>query len=222
MDRLLIVLLALTALLLLGSRILNDPQPFEVGDGSQGMAAGAYISETSSTVRPPAALPEPTQTPTAVPPPEPTAEPVTGGNLDALTVPPTLTIRYDGCASTGRCYSYNFYESLDGVTEIVLANTRQPPSSAIHETCHSHQHWTINGGRSLAPADTDLNAWPDTGEGRSFTAAITGSPFPWGHISTRANTLEDMAETCTWWFLDPAFLKTVSPVRYEWARANLP
>ena len=143
--------------------------------------------------------------------------PSAGGNADALPVPEGFTLRYGGCASDGACYPFNFY--WQATREAVLVNAEQSAKTRQHEVCHAHQHQTINAG---APTDNGLSAWYATSEGQSFTVAVDGSPFPWGAVSTSTSGLEDMAETCAYWYIDPAHLQAVSPVRYTWAEANLP
>jgi hypothetical protein len=94
------------------------------------------------------------------------------------------------------------------------------PIKVQHEYCHSHQHWSINGGEPLRPSDYDLESWYGTAEGTSFTAAVAGLSWPWTHSAV--NGIEDFAWTCAYWYLDAAYLQQASPDRYAWAAANLP
>lgn len=158
---------------------------------------------------PPAAV-APAQEPVAV---APTAVP--GGTT--LTMPADTTVVWGGCASDGTCYWYNFYWAP--THEVVMQNG-EGPDKVQHELCHAHQHWTISGGAPLAPSDYDLLSWYATGEGTSFAAAAAGLAWPWAH--SNVNPLEDFAWTCAYWYLDPAYLLTASPERYDWAAANLP
>ncbi len=149
----------------------------------------------------------------AVQPPRPA--PVRGGTT--LTIPDGTTVAWGGCSSDGQCHWYNFYWAP--THEAVLQNG-EPQIRVQHELCHAHQHWTIDGGAPLAPANFDLHTWYDTTEGRGFSAAVDGLPWPWSHSAV--NGLEDFAWTCAYWYLDPAYLLQVSPARYAWAAQHLP
>jgi hypothetical protein len=160
-------------------------------------------------VRPPEA------TATDVPPPPPAPTPVRGGTN--LPLPAGTTVAWGGCASDGRCYSYNFYWAP--THEAVLQNG-EPQRKVQHELCHAHQHWSINGGGPLNASDYDLESWYGTAEGRSFMTAVSAQSWPWSHSAVSG--LEDFAWTCAFWYVDPAYLLQVSPPRYEWAATNLP
>jgi len=97
----------------------------------------------------------------------------------------------------------------------------QSYAKQVHETCHAHQHWSINGGAALSPSDYDLVSWYGTVEGQSFSAAVTDWPWPYA-ISTEVNRLEDFAESCALYYTDPARLLDISQARYNWMHANLP
>lgn len=147
--------------------------------------------------------------------PPPTATPVSGGNLSAMQMPSDTTVNDSGCASDGECHWFNFYWSR---THEVVLQGQEPTIRLVHEMCHAHQHWSINGG---ADTSADLSAWYTTNEGESYTAAATGWPYPY-EFTTVHNPLEDFAEACALYHVDPARLLDISPARYDWMRANLP
>jgi hypothetical protein len=149
----------------------------------------------------------------AVQHPEPGA--VRGGT--SLSVPDGTAVVWGGCASDGRCYPYNFYWAP---TREVVMQPGEGGHKVQHELCHAHQHQSINGGAPLPPSDYDLESWHSTPEGQSFSATVSGLPWPWSHSAV--NTLEDFAWTCAYWYVDPARLLQSSPQRYDWAAANLP
>jgi len=151
---------------------------------------------------------------TPVPPVLPPT-PVPGGNLSALALPDDTTVNTSGCARDGFCRWFNFYWSP--THEIVLQGD-EPVIRRVHETCHAHQHWSINGG---APTREDLSAWYATAEAASFSAIATDWPYPYA-FTTAQNRLEDFAEACALWYVDPARLLTLSPARYTWMAATLP
>ncbi|MEX1253151.1 MAG: hypothetical protein WEE64_02305 [Dehalococcoidia bacterium] len=167
------------------------------------------FSQVAPAVQPPDA------TPLDPPPPPPTATPVRGGT--DLPLPAGTTVAWGGCASGGRCYSFNFYWAP--THEAVLQNG-EPEIKVQHELCHAHQHWSINGGAPLSALDYDLEPWYGTGEGQSYVSAVSGLPWPWSHSAVSG--LEDFAWTCAYWYLDPAHLLQVSPQRYDWAASHLP
>jgi len=144
-----------------------------------------------------------------------TPTPVPGGNLSAMPMPPDTTVTDAGCASDGECHWYNFYWSR---THEVVLQGEEPTIRRVHEMCHAHQHWSINGG---AATREDLSAWYATGEGTSYAAAATGWPYPY-EFTTAHNSLEDFAEACALYHVDPARLLDLSPARYDWMRASLP
>jgi hypothetical protein len=147
-------------------------------------------------------------------PPSP-ATPVRGGTT--LPLPDGVTVVWGGCSSDGECHDFNFYWAP---THQVVMQYGEGENKIEHEYCHAHQHWTINAGAPLSPSNYDLHAWYSTGEGESFSAAVSGLAWPWSHSAV--NDLEDFAWTCAAWYLDPAYLLRVSPERYAWAAANLP
>jgi hypothetical protein len=149
---------------------------------------------------------EPAQAPAAAP---------RAGNLDALPVPPGTSVNSSGCASDGFCTWYNFYWSP---THEVVMQGEEPWVRVVHERCHAHQHWSINGGD---PTREDLSAWYGTEEAASFGAAATGWPYPYA-FTTANNLLEDFAEACALWYTDPVALQDISPSRLDWMAANLP
>ena len=170
--------------------------------------------------------PEPTAEPSAEPQPlfsenhgvtqePPASPPIRGGTY--LPVPDGTHVLRGDCTSDGTCYPYNFYWAPTREAIVLIG---EGANKVQHELCHAHQHWSINGGASLPPADYDLESWYATEEGRSFTAAVAGLRWPWSHSA--ANGLEDFAWTCAYWYLDPAYLLQVSPQRYEWAAGRLP
>lgn len=169
----------------------------------------------------------PTETPTATPtstpvPPTPADTPVrpppaTGGSLGRLPLPSNTTV-VQGAASDGESWPFCFYWAP---THEVVMVSGCVESNRVHELCHAHQHWTINGGAPLAPSDYDLGPWYATGQAQSFGAIAGG--FPWGRVSNASNLLEDFAETCASWYLNPERLLSVGgQARYDWARENLP
>ena len=178
------------------------PQPTATPAPEATATPGTLVSEVL-----PASLP---------PPPAPPAEaPVRGGTF--LAVPEGMSVVWGGCASDGECHWYNFYWAP---TNEVVMQPGEGQHKVQHEMCHAHQHWSINGGAPLDPSDYDLESWYGTGEGQSFTAAVSGLAWPWSHSAV--NGLEDFAWTCGYWYLDPASLLQLSPERYDWAAANLP
>jgi hypothetical protein len=182
----------------------NTPQPTPTA-----------LSQVAPAVQPPqpaATEPAPTQPPQ---PPPPTAAPVRGGT--DLPLPSGTTVVWGGCASGGRCYSFNFYWAP---THEAVLQSGEPPIKVRHELCHAHQHWSISGGAPLQPYDYDLQPWYQTSEGQSFAATVAGLPWVWSHSAV--NGLEDFAWTCAYWYDDPAHLLEVSPQRYEWAAGHLP
>ena len=150
----------------------------------------------------------------------PTIAAPVGGSLPSLPLPSNTRTVTGGCASDGTCYGFNFYWAP--THEVVLADYGENNSNQeVHEQCHAHQHWTINRGLPLSPADYDLESWYGTSEGQSFMAAVAGLSFPW--TLSAENGLEDFAWTCANWYRDPARLLQVGGlVRYEWAKENLP
>ena len=171
----------------------------------------------------PTPAPAPTLTVTPVPTPAPTLIPtptIMGGSISQLGLPDGLSTRYDGCSPTYGCsVRYNYYDA--GSHEVVLVDTSQSDLRRIHETCHAHQHWSINGGLPLALADYDLGSWYGTAEATSYEA-IAGHDWPWPTEFSYQSVLEDFAEACAWWYVRPSELYTLSLARYEWMRSNLP
>lgn len=102
--------------------------------------------------------------------------------------------------------------------EIVLA-PNQGQLTIVHEYCHAHQHWSINGGAYLAPSGIDLHDWYNTNEGIGFGWITYGLPWPWHNSAV--NPIEDFAWTCSYRYTNPLYLYYISPARYNWAIANL-
>lgn len=161
------------------------------------------------------ALGQPTEVMATPVPPASAPTPVARGNLSALPLPDDLAVNTSGCARDGSCYAYNFYWSP---THEVVLQGDEPDIRLVHETCHAHQHWSINGG---APTREDLSAWYGTAEAASFGAIATGWPYPYA-FTLAQNRLEDFAEACALWYVDPARLLDISPARYTWMAASLP
>ena len=166
----------------------------------------------------------PTETPTATPtstpvPPTPLDTPVrqppaAGGSLSGLQLPSNTTVM-QGAASDGASWPFCFYWAP--THEVVMVDGCGE-TNRVHELCHAHQHWVINGGASTG---IDLGAWYGTAQAQSF-GAVAGD-FPWGRVSNASNLLEDFAETCASWYLNPERLLQVGgQARYDWARENLP
>lgn len=132
-------------------------------------------------------------------------------------MPSGTTVVWGGCASDGTCYPYNFYWAP---TREVVMQRGEGQDKVQHELCHAHQHWSINGGAPLDPSDYDLESWYATAEGQSFTAMASSLGWPWSHSAV--NGLEDFAWTCAYWYVDPAYLRSVSSERYRWAQQHLP
>jgi len=151
--------------------------------------------------------------PAVTPPPEPAD---IDGPPGELAVAPGTKVVWGGCASDGTCLWYNFYWSP---THEAVLQTGEGPDRVQHELCHAHQHWTINQGAPLDPSDYDLQSWYSTPEGQSYTAAVVGLPWPWSNSAV--NGIEDFAWTCAYWYLDPAFLRSASPERSDWAAQHL-
>lgn len=153
-----------------------------------------------------------------LPPPvtlEPLPTPVPGGT--SLPVPNGTSVVWGGCSSDGECHWFNFYWAP---TREAVLQDGESQLKVQHELCHAHQHWSINGGGPLSPADYNLEVWYSTPEGASFLSAVEGLAWPWSQSAV--NGLEDFAWTCAYWYLQPDHLLTASPERYAWAAANLP
>src|SRR3989344_2522217 len=143
-------------------------------------------------------------------------EALPASSTSGLEVPEGTRVIWSSCASDGTCYPFNFYWPPTNET-VMLSG--EPQLKVQHEFCHAHQHWSINGGEPLEHSDYDLESWYVTSEGQSFSTAVAGLSWPWSH--SLQSGLEDFAWTCAYWYLDPSFLKEVSPERYEWAAENL-
>jgi hypothetical protein len=123
----------------------------------------------------------------------------------------TITVDAGGCDSHGVCIyggHANYYEQETG--EVVLI-PNQGIFTWLHETCHA---WR---GRLCPADDMSLDYWASTPEGKAFPT----SPSPWSFLS-QDNKLEDAANTCAQWQLDPAKLQAMSYERYQWAATWLP
>ena len=182
----------------------------------------------ATATRPPAPSPTATSTPRpaqlvsevapAVRPPTSAVSTLPArGDVTQLSLPPGTRVVWGGCASDRTCYRYNFYWAP---TREAVLQQNEPAIKVQHELCHAHQHWSINGGAALAPEEYDLKRWYETPEGRSFVEATRGLPWPW--TQSAVNGIEDFAWTCAYWYVDPDYLRRVSPERYRWAQEHLP
>lgn len=134
-----------------------------------------------------------------------------------LPLPEGTSVVIGSCTSDGKCLPYNFYWAP---TKEIVLQSGERENKLLHEACHAHQHWSINGGNRLEENDIDLESWYQTIEGQSFTNAVEGLPWPWTYSAK--NGIEDFAWTCAYYYFDPHYLQDVSPKRYEWAAENLP
>lgn len=199
--------------------------PTAVASVQPASTSQAPSTSTPTSTGTPVATPTPTATPEstvsevapAIQPPPASPRPTPARGWRDLPVPQGTKLIRGGCASDGECYSFNFYWAP---TRDVVVQHGEGKPKIMHELCHAHQHWSINRGADLAPADYDLESWYSTAEGRSFTAAVAGLSWPWSHSAI--NGLEDFAWTCTYWYIDEDYLQEMSPARYQWAQANLP
>ena len=88
----------------------------------------------------------------------------------------------------------------------------------MHERCHAHQHLTIlrETGQEPVWAVWQLETWYLTSEGAAYIGAITRSAYRWPAAWLSAdNPLEDFANACGLYFLNPGWLYSLDPVRYE-------
>ncbi len=208
------VVAGMAVALLLNAAVLDPRLP----DPTHTPTATATPTSTSTPTSTPTETPTATPTSTPVPPtPVDTPvspPPVTGGNLSGLSLPSNTTV-VQGAASDGASWPFCFYWAP--THEVVMVDGCGE-TNRVHELCHAHQHWVINGG---APTGLDLGAWYGTSQAQSFGAIAGG--FPWGQVSNTSNLLEDFAETCAQWYLNPERLLQVGgQARYDWARENLP
>lgn len=166
-----------------------------------------------SEVTPTATVVEPTETPkpTATMVATATEEPAKRGSLP---VPANTKVNTSGCASDGECHWYNFYWAP---THEIVTQGQQPEIRVMHERCHAHQHWVINGGE---PTENNLSTWYSTAEAISYKAIAGGWPYSY-EFTTKHNLLEDFAEACALYYLDEGLLQSISDSRYEWMRENL-
>ena len=142
-----------------------------------------------------------------------------GGDLAALAVPEGLTTRYDGCSPTYGCRTdINYY---DAGARVVVLQPGEGWLKEVHELCHAHQHWAINGGADLDPSDYDLESWYASSEGVGYMVAV-GVPDPWPFSHSAVDGIESFAWTCSWWYVQPGELASGCPVCYSWAEENLP
>lgn len=71
-------------------------------------------------------------------------------NLPAeLQMPEGTSVVIGKCASDGECHSYNFYWAP---TKETVLQPGERENKLLHEACHAHQHWSINGGKPLEPS----------------------------------------------------------------------
>ena len=140
------------------------------------------------------------------------AEAPTGGKL---TLPVGVTVRYDGCSESYGCsINTNYYDA--GSHEVVLQGADEPYRKVVHEYLHAHQHWTINGGATLAPSAYDLAGWYGTAEGVAFMAAVgVPDPWPWP-TESYATGIEAFATSGSLWYTDVSRLRVDCPVCYSW------
>lgn len=122
----------------------------------------------------------------------------------------------NGCTSSGTC-------PFSGMANYYWASEREavvaPGQSAFitaHELCHAHQHYVILKETDKEPS-INLSEWYNTEEGKSFVEMAEDNPFVWQRMS-RGEPLEDFANTCSYWFVDPETLKTMNLARYNWAK----
>lgn len=90
--------------------------------------------------------------------------------------------------------------------------------SQMHERCHAHQHLTIlrETGQEPVWSVWQLESWYLTSEGAAYIEAITRSAYHWPSAWLSAdNPLEDFANACGLYFLNPGWLYTLDPIRYE-------
>ncbi len=135
-----------------------------------------------------------------------------------LQIPEGTQVIIGSCTSDGKCLSdSDFYWPP---TKEIVVQPRAREHKLSHEVCHAHQHWSTNGGHPLQDNDINLESWYETAEGKSFTEAVEGLPWPWK--DSLENGIEDFAWTCGFFYFDPHYLQKQSPQRYEWALKNLP
>mgnify|MGYP001598665634 CR=1 FL=1 len=164
------------------------------------------------------ALGQPTHVAATIAAPAPPSLPESG-DLSALSLPDGVTTRYDGCSPTYACtVATNYY---DAGSRTVALQPGEGWLKEVHELCHAHQHWAINGGVALDPSDYDLESWYASAEGVEYMAAV-GVPEPWPFTHSAVNGIESFAWSCSWWYVQPGELASVCPVCYHWAEENLP
>jgi len=90
--------------------------------------------------------------------------------------------------------------------------------SRMHERCHAHQHLTIllETGQEPAGLRWQLDPWYTTSEGAGYIEAVARSAYRWppGWLSDD-NPLEDFANACGLYFLNPGWLYSLDPIRYH-------
>lgn len=101
----------------------------------------------------------------------------------------------------------------------VVVMPGQGERTVMHELCHAHQHQVILEELGREPA-LDLREWYGTSEGQSFSALAAEHPPPWAWLSA-LTPLEDFANTCALWNVDPDELRKRDPARWEWMKENL-
>jgi hypothetical protein len=154
-----------------------------------------------------------------------------------LALPEGLTIHVseNGCLPDGTCpyggkAPATFYWAP---TRTIVAAPNQGKSTLAHEACHAHQHEMILEDLGHEPSNVDLRDWYETAEGKSFvettgwkSTSVSGQPptwtgsHPWSYLSN-ANPIEDFANTCSRFLVDPQGLTGLDPVRSAWAQEHL-
>jgi hypothetical protein len=88
----------------------------------------------------------------------------------------------------------------------------------MHERCHAYQHLTIlrETGQEPLWGVWQLESWYLTSEGTAYIDAIARSAYRWPSAWLSAdNPLEDFANACGLYFLNPGWLYSLDPVRYQ-------